>query len=112
MQRQGAGLVELTVPDRHHAAACIKVVAVEADRLADPHAGRCQEADQGPIGRLHMRPAQDRGRLHQCRNLRRRVEIGCCAPRLCGQQVGRWYLGSLVECAQVRGEETNLGQPS
>jgi len=112
VQRQGTRLVELGPPDRHHAAVRVEVIAVEGDCLADPHAGHRQKADQGPAGRLHMRSVQDRGRLHQCRNLLRRIGIGRCTPRLCGQKVGRRYLGPLVERAQVPGEEANLGQPS
>ena len=52
VQRQGTRLVELSVPDRHHAAARVEVALIEADCLADPHAGRRQQTDQGPEGRL------------------------------------------------------------
>ena len=112
MQRQGAGLVELAVPDRHHAVRGVEVIVVEADRLADPHAGCRQEADQGPVGRLHVRSAQVARGPHQVRDLLRRVEIRRCAPPSRRQKIGGRHLGHLVECAEVPGEEANLGQTS
>lgn len=112
MQRQGAGLVELAVPDRQQAVRGIEVIVVEADRLADPHAGCRQEADQGPVGRLHVRSAQVARGPHQVRDLLPRVEIRRCAPPSRRQKIGGRHLGHLVECAEVPGEEANLGQTS
>ncbi len=112
MQRQGTRLVEFAVPDRQHAAARVEVVAVEADRLADPHAGRRQKADQDPVGRLHMRSAQVTSGMHQRCNLLRPIEIRRRAARLRRQKISGRHLGPWVKCLQVPGKEANLGQTS
>jgi hypothetical protein len=100
------------VPDRQHAVRGVEVVAVEADGLSDPHAGCRKKADQRPVGRPHVRSAQDRRGPHQVRDLLRRVKIRrCTAPSRRQKIVGR-HLGHRVERAEVPGEEANLGQTS
>jgi hypothetical protein len=61
VQRQLARLVELAVAHDQHAGLEIDVVAVQGDRLADPHPGDGEQADQGLICRSAQRCAQGPG---------------------------------------------------
>jgi hypothetical protein len=111
MQRHLTGLAELAVTDRQQAIDRIKIAAIEADGLANPHAAHRQQGDQRPIRRHPVRRAQAAGCRHQGGNVRVRVEIGRGTTALPRQQIPRRHLRRRVDALQVNGKATNDRQP-
>ena len=82
------------------------------DRLADPHPGDRQQADQRPDRRGAMRRWDQRlGGVHQREDLVVGVEVRRRATRPRRQQIGWRHLVRGVERVQVRGEAADDRQP-
>jgi len=69
MQRQRAGLAELSIADDEQAVDGIEVAAVKADCFPNPHPSYGQQSDQSPIGRHSVWRAQCAGRCDQGDNV-------------------------------------------
>jgi hypothetical protein len=84
VQRQRAGLAELSIADDEQAVDRVEVTAVETDGFSNPHPGYGQQGHQSPIGRYSVWRAQCAGRFEQGGNVLFRIEVGrgpACSPR-------------------------------
>jgi len=61
VQRQFAGLAELSVTDDEQPVNRVEVVAVEADCFPNTHPGHGQQGNQGSVGRHPVRRVQCAG---------------------------------------------------
>ena len=91
VQRDQPGLPNLAWRTVEHAPGQVDVVAVEADRLPDAHAGGRQQADQRLVGRRPQRRLSQLGRRLEQRGDLGRRNTGKALARLrpAGQQAGR-----------------------
>ena len=104
VQRDLAGLAELTAGHREDAAAGVEVTKVEADRFPDPQAADCQQADQGLVSECPQRGPQPFGRVNQGGEVVTGIQVGHRPVRLGRQQARWWHLCGRVEETQPAGE--------
>ena len=114
MQRHLAPLLVLAM-DAQHAILEIDVLALEAERLAEPQPGDSQQPDQRAVRRSPRRWLQRGGCVHQREDLGRRVDIRREALRAGGQQIPGRDLGPLVDRREMPGEPADrlrAGEPT
>ena len=105
------GLAELGIADGQGAGCGVVVGAVEADRLADAHAGNGQQPDQRLEGRGPQPSGQPAGFPGQGRDLLVGVEVGDDGPAAVGDQPAGRHLVRRVGRVQPGGETADRGQP-
>ena len=94
----------------------VHVLPVEADGLPDSQAGDRQQPEEGLVGRGSEWGTQPLGCAHEPRNILLRVQVGCDAPNLAWQEIGRRDFCTRVDRPEILGEATDeaelLGPPS
>jgi hypothetical protein len=110
MQRQLPGSAAFTFPDQQHSVIVVEVVGVEADHLADAHAGDRQQRDQGLIGDHPQRKPQRGSGGDQRGDFGVGVEKRVGAVGFPRQHISGWNLVRLIEDVQVAGEPPHDGE--
>ncbi len=85
----------------------VHVLPVEADGLPDTQAGDRQQPEKGLVGRGSEWRMQLLGCVHEPRNILLRVQVGCNAPNLAWQEIGRRDFGTRVDGLEILGEATD-----
>jgi hypothetical protein len=111
VQREVPGFPELSAVHGQDPSFGIVVAAVEADRLADAHAGDGQQPDQGLEGRGPQPSGQQPGLPCQGRDLLVGVEVGDDGPAAVGDQPAGRHLVRRVGRVQPGSEAADRGQP-
>ena len=111
VEREQAGFAELAAPDRQDAGVLVEVADLERERLADPHARRCQGSDQSRVGKRADRTGQPGGGGHQGGDLGAGIQVGGRAVRPGGDEPGGRDLGGGVQAVQPGGERADGRQP-
>jgi len=111
VQRQLPRLAELSFADRQHACVEVDVVAVQAERLGDPHAGNREQPDHRPVQHRSALGPQ-RGRLsEQPTDLLVGVQIRDRVGLAVQQQPGRRDLRRWLDRAEIDGKASDHRQP-
>ena len=104
VQREPAVFAELRQRDVQHPHPQVHVLAVEADRLTDPHACDRQQSEQRLVCRSPQSWPKGAGDLEQPGDVGLGVEIRSRVVTPTAQQVRRRDLNSRVQALQVAGE--------
>ena len=110
VQRDQPGAVELRVADRNDPGLQVDVVAVEADRLADPHAAGSEQPKQRLVGRRPNSRAQRSGALQQTTDVALRPQERRRPVPAGGEHARRRDLRRRVERPQVAGKPASDGR--
>src|SRR5690606_10812591 len=111
-----AGLAKLALADDEELVGPINIAGVEANSLANAHAGRGYEAEERLVGRAPERQAfGDSGwhfarGLKQARDLLGRVDRGCRTAAVPRQEVARGNLMARINQVKVLGEPAHHRQ--
>ena len=111
VQRHEPGAIVLGVPDGDQAGVEVDVVALERDRLADPHAGHGEQPEQRLVARRAQRMRQPARFCQQPADVRLGEQVGGGAPATSGEHAGRRDLGRWVDRLQVAGERPDDPEP-
>jgi hypothetical protein len=111
MHRDQADTVELGVADRDEAVLEIDVVSLQADRLAEAHARRCEQAEERRVGGGPKPGTQRAGLIHEPADAGPGPDIRSGAEPFCREDARGRHLGRRVDRAQVGGEAPGDGEP-